>query len=150
MEALSINIGPLALPFGLLAFFGALMAGLAACKWRSRASPADAEPLYWIVILAGLAAARVVFIFQYAGEYLAAPLSMIDIRDGGFLLWPGLAVSGVTALVYAWRRPLARVTLGTSLVSGLMFWAVGFGVLHMVYGFLMWWKHERGERTPAI
>lgn len=27
--------------------------------------------------------------------------------------------------------------------SGLVFWVLGFGVLHIVYGFLMWWKYER-------
>jgi hypothetical protein len=27
--------------------------------------------------------------------------------------------------------------------AGLYFWAVGFGVLHIIYGFLMWWKNER-------
>lgn len=27
--------------------------------------------------------------------------------------------------------------------SGLYFWALGFGVLHIVYGILMWWKYER-------
>lgn len=26
---------------------------------------------------------------------------------------------------------------------GLYFWAVGFGVLHIFYGILMWWKYER-------
>jgi hypothetical protein len=26
---------------------------------------------------------------------------------------------------------------------GLVFWAIGFGVLHIVYGILMWWKYER-------
>jgi hypothetical protein len=26
---------------------------------------------------------------------------------------------------------------------GLYFWALGFGVLHIIYGFLMWWKNER-------
>lgn len=27
--------------------------------------------------------------------------------------------------------------------SGLLFWVLGFGVLHIVYGFMMWWKYER-------
>ncbi len=27
--------------------------------------------------------------------------------------------------------------------KGLYFWAVGFGVLHIVYGAMMWWKYER-------
>lgn len=26
---------------------------------------------------------------------------------------------------------------------GLYFWAVGFGILHIVYGVIMWWKYER-------
>jgi hypothetical protein len=26
---------------------------------------------------------------------------------------------------------------------GLYFWAVGFGLLHIVYGIVMWWKYER-------
>lgn len=27
--------------------------------------------------------------------------------------------------------------------EGLYFWAAGFGVLHIVYGLIMWWKYER-------
>jgi hypothetical protein len=26
---------------------------------------------------------------------------------------------------------------------GLYFWALGFGVLHILYGIIMWWKYER-------
>ena len=25
----------------------------------------------------------------------------------------------------------------------LYFWAAGFGILHIIYGFVMWWKYER-------
>ena len=28
--------------------------------------------------------------------------------------------------------------------AGLYFWAIGFGVLHIIYGAIMWWKYERG------
>ncbi|GAA4744275.1 hypothetical protein GCM10023229_24910 [Flavisolibacter ginsenosidimutans] len=27
--------------------------------------------------------------------------------------------------------------------GGLYFWAIGFGLLHIIYGFIMWWKNER-------
>lgn len=27
--------------------------------------------------------------------------------------------------------------------EGLYFWAAGFGVLHVIYGLIMWWKYER-------
>ena len=26
---------------------------------------------------------------------------------------------------------------------GLYFWAMGFGLLHIIYGFIMWWKYEK-------
>jgi hypothetical protein len=29
---------------------------------------------------------------------------------------------------------------------GLYFWTMGFGVLHIIYGLIMWWKYERGEK----
>lgn len=28
---------------------------------------------------------------------------------------------------------------------GLYFWALGFGVMHIVYGIIMWWKYERKQ-----
>ncbi|MFI5156085.1 MAG: hypothetical protein ACHQEM_07860 [Chitinophagales bacterium] len=28
---------------------------------------------------------------------------------------------------------------------GLYFWAAGFGVLHIVYGLIMWWKYEKRQ-----
>jgi heme/copper-type cytochrome/quinol oxidase subunit 3 len=28
---------------------------------------------------------------------------------------------------------------------GLYFWAVGFGILHITYGIIMWMKYERNE-----
>jgi hypothetical protein len=31
-----------------------------------------------------------------------------------------------------------------STTSGQLYaWAFGFGVLHIIYGLTMWWKHER-------
>lgn len=27
--------------------------------------------------------------------------------------------------------------------EGLYFWAVGFGLLHIIYGLIMWWKYEK-------
>lgn len=31
---------------------------------------------------------------------------------------------------------------------GLYFWAAGFGLLHIIYGFVMWWKNERTSVNP--
>jgi hypothetical protein len=42
---------------------------------------------------------------------------------------------------------LSEIVLGlinTQFIGfGIYFWAIGFGVLHIIYGFAMWWKNER-------
>ena len=30
--------------------------------------------------------------------------------------------------------------------EGIYFWAIGFGVLHIIYGAMMWWKYERASQ----
>jgi hypothetical protein len=38
--------------------------------------------------------------------------------------------------------------------KGMIFWTLGFGLLHIIYGFAMWWKYERtsvaGENIQAV
>lgn len=51
----------------------------------------------------------------------------------GEVKWLGLAEI-VTGLVCLWYPR-----------SGIYFWAFGFGLLHIIYGFSMWWKYERRE-----
>ena len=33
---------------------------------------------------------------------------------------------------------------------GLYFWAIGFGMLHIIYGFIMWWRNERQETAKEL
>lgn len=36
--------------------------------------------------------------------------------------------------------------LNTQFVGyGLYFWVAGFGLLHIIYGFVMWWKYEKND-----
>ncbi len=32
---------------------------------------------------------------------------------------------------------------------GLLFWTIGFGFMHIIYGFIMFWKYERANMTKA-
>ncbi len=67
----------------------------------------------------------------------------------GSLLFYGLAlVNGskytVSDIRYLGISEIILGLIATQYVGyGLHFWAVGFGVLHIVYGFAMWWKNER-------
>lgn len=46
--------------------------------------------------------------------------------------WLGLSEMALGAVAAFWAD------------AGLLFWALGFGVLHIFYGGLMWLRHERG------
>ncbi len=120
MEA--ITLGPLAVPFGLLALLIAMLAGLAVGKWAGGARRVDAEPLLWAVALVGLLTARLVFVFLYQDQYLAAPWSMLDIRDGGYFAPAGLLAIVVATTWLAWRNRDRRAPLLYAVGAGVAIW----------------------------
>lgn len=67
----------------------------------------------------------------------------------GCLLFYGIALVNASKYTLGEVRYLGygQIILGIIncwwLNSGLLFWMLGFGVLHIVYGAMMWWKYER-------
>lgn len=67
----------------------------------------------------------------------------------GCLIFYGLAVLNVSKYTLHEVRYLSYGLLLLGIINlwcigyGIYFWALGFGVLHIVYGVLMWWKYER-------
>lgn len=67
----------------------------------------------------------------------------------GSLLFYGLALVNGSKYTLSHIRYLGFSEIALGLVAtqypgyGLHFWALGFGLLHIVYGFIMWWKNER-------
>ena len=124
---LSLQIGPLALPTGLVLLFLSLCVAYGVAWWlrRYRQLP-DAGPLVSDLLIAGLLAARLAFVLRWHEQYLAAPWSILNIRDGGFLAPAGIAAALAIA---AWRcrRPAMaamRRPLAISVASGALAWGV--------------------------
>ncbi|SFD28798.1 hypothetical protein SAMN05518672_1011456 [Chitinophaga sp. CF118] len=71
------------------------------------------------------------------------------------LVFYGLALVNASKYTLSDIRYLgiAEIILGILnlfyLRKGLVFWAVGFGVLHIFYGAIMWWKYERQSLASA-
>jgi hypothetical protein len=65
------------------------------------------------------------------------------------LIFYGLALVNGSKYTLDTIRHLGIVEIVLGLISafdignGLFYWAVGFGVMHIVYGTAMWWKYER-------
>lgn len=93
--------------------------------------------------------------------------TMLPMIAGGFFLWriiemqqyeliaPGCLLFYGLALVNGSKYTLGEVRyLGYAEIAlgivnlwlfqaGLLCWAIGFGVFHIIYGIAMWWKYER-------
>ncbi|HRP55648.1 hypothetical protein [Agriterribacter sp.] len=67
----------------------------------------------------------------------------------GCLLFYGIALVNASKYTLGEIRYLGYAQIALGLISGwfpelsLVFWTLGFGVLHIVYGVAMWWKHDK-------
>jgi len=67
----------------------------------------------------------------------------------GCLIFYGLALVNASKYTLDELRYLGYLQILLGIVNlqftgyGIYFWAVGFGILHIVYGVYMWWKYER-------
>jgi hypothetical protein len=69
------------------------------------------------------------------------------------LLFYGLALINGSKYTLSEVRYLGYLQLVLGIINlwamgyGLYFWAAGFGVLHILYGIVMWNKYERNEKS---
>ncbi|MEX8503011.1 MAG: prolipoprotein diacylglyceryl transferase family protein [Leptothrix ochracea] len=123
---ISIAIGPLALPVAPLIALVALITTLWVGEQRWWRSPAQARPdlgrVLWPALGVGLLAARLAFIATTPERYLQAPIDILNLRDGGLLILPGLGVSMLVVLGFAWRHASLRRPLLGGLSSGTFVW----------------------------
>ena len=129
MNPISVSIGQVALPTSLVV--GIVSIGIAAAvgHWAGRTHRSSVGAVLLDMLLAGAVAARVGFVVTWFAQYRADPWSVVDIRDGGFLLWAGLVAAALVALWQGWRRPTLRKPLALGLVAGAMGWLAAPGAL---------------------
>jgi len=82
-----------------------------------------------------------ILIFVNDGYYgIVAPTSLI---------FYGLALVGASSFTFSMVKYLGLCEIALGLIAaclpmdGLLLWAIGFGVLHVVYGSLMYFKYDR-------
>jgi thiol-disulfide isomerase/thioredoxin len=98
------------------------------------------KAIFGLFLLAVLVA-RLSFVIGYWTEYRDHLPGIIDLRDGGFMPWPGLIAAVIGGVLYGWKRPSSRSPLGYGAGAGLAFWllaTLGIGQL------------ERGTQLPDL
>ena len=97
--------------------------------------------LFWNTLIPVLVGGIFLIRMMQLGEYQLVP--------PGCLLFYGLALVNASKYTLSEVRFLGYGQLLLGLLNlwlmgyGLQFWAIGFGVFHILYGIIMWWKYER-------
>ena len=112
----SLSLGPLALPVAPLLLIGGVWLGAwVASRWahHRQGVPSGERPGDELINAAwwGLLWARLVHVGLHADLYLAQPLAILDVRDGGWHAWSGWAAGLAWLLWKSWRQPAWRQAL---------------------------------------
>ncbi|MFJ5296976.1 prolipoprotein diacylglyceryl transferase family protein [Pseudomonas sp. NPDC088368] len=130
---LSVALGPFALAIDHLLLLGALALATLVGWLFGRRRKVNPERAIFGLFVVGVLVARLGFVIAYWSQYRRHPFNIIDIRDGGFLVWPGLVTVLIGTVIWGWNRPAVRKPLGAGVASGLLFWWLagwGMSVLH--------------------
>ncbi|WPC06446.1 TlpA disulfide reductase family protein [Pseudomonas benzenivorans] len=138
---LTVNLGPLTLAVPHLLLLGSLLLATLSGWWAGRASGRNPEQQVFRLLLVALLVARLAFVAGYYPHYQDAPWKILDIRDGGFIAWPGILIALLLGAWQAWRDRGLRRPLGVALAVGVLSWGSST---------LAWQALERGTRLPDL
>ncbi|HEY0844595.1 MAG TPA: TlpA disulfide reductase family protein [Noviherbaspirillum sp.] len=126
---LSVNIGPFAIPMKVFLLIGIALIATGIGYLVGRSKRTGIGNAIADMLLAGIVMARVVFVAQWFDVYRKTPWSILDIRDGGFMLPAGIVSALLVALWHAWRQPAVRKPLAAGVAVGALVWGVALKLL---------------------
>lgn len=138
---LTLNVGPLALGVAHVLLLASLLLATLVGWLIGRRHGCNPERQLFRALLLGLLVARLAFVLVYAEFYRDAPWRALDIRDGGFIAWPGVLAGLAMGVWYCWRQERLRRPLGVAMAVGLTLWLAGNLMLHAL---------EQGTRLPDL
>ena len=124
-------VGPLAVPTSLLFILIAVSAAAFVGRRLGRQLGIDVEPILFQALVAGVVVARLAFVWQYSTTYQASPLTVFDIRDGGWRPLAGFVTAWLYVLARQFKKPLFRKPLLAALFAGTMIWGGGIFYLSL-------------------
>lgn len=121
----AIRLGPLYLPIAVALSLAAVLAATLVAEWFRRRRGIDPGGVLWNMIVAGFVSARLVFVLKHHAICLAAPLTVFDIRDGGFASVAGLIAACVVGAELTRRQAALRRPVLACMLAGCAVWFGG-------------------------
>jgi len=138
---LTINVGPLALAMPHVLLLASLLLAMLTGWWVGRRSERNPEQQLFRLLLVALLVARLAFVVTYFEHFRDEPWRVMDIRDGGFIAWPGVLAAVLLGVWLAWRDGALRKPLGSAMAVGVLSWGFATFALH---------AFEQGTRLPEM
>lgn len=107
-----------------------------------------ARRLLWNTMLPMIAGAFLLWRMMELNQY--------DLIASGCLIFYGLALVNGSKYTMGEVRYLGYAEIAIGIINlwlirqGLLLWAIGFGVFHIIYGVAMWWKYDRHSTDTMI
>ena len=128
----ALQVGPLSLPYSVLLTLVAIALGGFVAGRLARAAGSEPEPTLTLMLVVGLLAARLAFVWQWREQYFDLPLSILDIRDGGWEPTAGLVVALLFGLQRAHRQAgLRKPVFAAAFTTGMVLLLGGIATLLM-------------------
>jgi phosphatidylglycerol:prolipoprotein diacylglycerol transferase len=109
MHPVLIRLGPLTIhTYGFLVALG-FLAGIGVAVWRAKKEGISTDriiDLSFYILLAAIIGSRLLFIIINAGHYIANPLDIFKIWEGGLVFYGGVLLALPTALWYVKKAGL--------------------------------------------
>ncbi|HEX8615800.1 MAG TPA: TlpA disulfide reductase family protein [Telluria sp.] len=113
---MNVSLGPFSFQTAHLLLLISLLIACGIGNWVGRHQKVKTGKVLLDMLLAGLVAGRIVFVITWFAQYRTNPLSIIDIRDGGFTPW-AVVLAGVA---FGGWRMLKTARLRTPLAAGML------------------------------
>jgi thiol-disulfide isomerase/thioredoxin len=127
----AIQLGPLSFPMTLLLLLFGIGLAWGVGKWLARKGGIDVEPALFRALLIGVVCARLAFVWQYRVAYLSEPLTILDIRDGGWEAQAGFIGAWLYAVSFTRTRKPMRSPMLAAMAAASVAWMVGSIALAM-------------------
>src|SRR5690606_41446505 len=141
LSVLTLNIGPLVLGMPQLLLMLSLLLAVLTGWWVGRRHKRNPERQVFRLLLLALVVARLAFVLVFFEGFSDNWWGVLDIRDGGFIPWPGVLAALLAGGWLLWRTADLRKPLGAGLAAGVLTW--GFITLG-------WRACEECTRPPGI
>lgn len=131
---LALSVGSLAVPTSLVSLTAALLVAAAVGHWAGRRRHLGIGSTLADMALAAVLAARIAFVATSFDPYRRAPWSMLDVRDGGFIVWAGVVAAVLVGCWQGWRNAPLRKPLLLGLLAGAFSWSLTPGLFRLGSG----------------